>query len=407
MSKQQEAREKILSEVIKNHSGEANTMVLLPTGAGKTNISFQLGLSKNGNKKSSLRIWVYDTSNIDGMYQEIKDRGLENAFSSVEVVSYASSGKNYGEVDIEVFDEIHRGLGEITSKNHINNKNLSKYKIFTTATLTEEEILDIKRIWGSMGDYRMTLDEAIAMELVPPPSIVILNVTPDKRSNTEEVKYGKETYKVSQQSKLNKFNKDIAYWIDSYKNDKNKPKYMKNKFLQLGSQRLSYMATIKTDIVKELTNIIPSRKIIFCGSVAQAKEIGGSKHTLSSKEKDNEQKLDDFNNGKIDLLTVKQKVKEGTNLVNCQTGIITQIGNQQRDIIQMTGRILRHKNPVVFFVVLNDKKDKALFQQNRSAINRDYIVAEHTIKDIFMGEESKKELQDFIENLYGNVLESN
>lgn len=404
MNKQQQAREQILKDVLDKHSGENNTMVLLPTGSGKTNISFRLGLSKSNNKKSSLRVWVYDTSNIDGMFKEIEDRGLTDSFKSVEVVSYASSGKDHGEVDIEVFDEIHRGLGEITSKNHIANVNLSKYKIFTTATLSDEEILRIKEIWGGMGDYRMTLDEAIDMELVPPPSIVIINVDPNKVEQTEEVKYGKEVYKVSQQSKLNKFNKDIAYWIDSYKNDRKKPAYMKNKFLQLGSQRLRYMASIKTNIVKELTNIVPSRKIAFCGSVAQAKEIGGSKHTLSSKEKDNAQKLEDFNNKKIDLLTVKQKVKEGTNLVDCQTGIITQIGNQQREVIQMTGRILRHDNPVVIFVVLNDKKDKSLFYQNREAINDKYVVAEYTVKDIFMGEESKSELKDFIDNLYNNVL---
>ena len=399
--KQQKGRDILLKEVLGKTKSNNRTMLLLPTSTGKTYIGFRALLAQNG-KPGSLRIWVYEVGNIEGMYQEIKDRGLQDLFTSIEVVSYASSSKKLNPVDMEMFDEIHRGLGEKTLRNHDRNKNLSKYKVFTTATLKETEIYKIEKTFGKMDTiYTKTLDEVIDMGIVPTPNIVILRVDPDDTKRTEEVKYGKKKFKVTQKQKLQKITKDISYWINLYEESPTKS-WMKTKFLRLGGSRMSYMADIKTNVAEALRDIIPDRKIFFCGSVKQAKKIGGTKHTLSSKEKNNEEKLARFNNKEIDLLTVKQKAKEGTNLVDTQTGVIIQIGNQEREIIQMTGRVLRHPKPVVFLIVLNDKKDKNLLEKNLNTINYKYVIGDYQVGSSLL--ENKKDLETKINRIYNKVL---
>ncbi len=110
--------------------------------------------------------------------------------------------------------------------------------------------------------------------------------------------------------------------------------------------RLKFLAECKNSLVKELLDKISDKRVLtFCTSIEQTEVLG--KNCIHSRNKDAEDILKRFNDGKINHITACQVLNEGVNLKECQFGVFANINASGIIKVQRVGRILRHKHPVV------------------------------------------------------------
>lgn len=161
----------------------------------------------------------------------------------------------------------------------------------------------------------------------------------------------------TQQEKYDYYTESINYFTSQYR--ENPMPYIKNKFLQLGTQRKRYLASIKTDVARKVIERIKDKKYIcFTGSVPQAKELGGE-NTVYSANKNNNQTVEDFNEGLIKSIYAVNMLKEGVNLSNIEASLVIQLSSKELDIVQRTGRILRAKvQPEQYIIYFKDTQDE-------------------------------------------------
>ena len=148
---------------------------------------------------------------------------------------------------------------------------------------------------------------------------------------------------------------------------------VKNKWLKLCGERLKWLSELKNDTIKKLlVNLKDERVLTFCSSIEQTKILG--KNCINSKNKESLNILTQFNEGKINHITACNILNEGCNLYDCRIGLYANLNNSDTIIIQRTGRILRHKNPVIiipYFIHTREAElvDKMIENYNPELIN--------------------------------------
>jgi superfamily II DNA or RNA helicase len=138
-------------------------------------------------------------------------------------------------------------------------------------------------------------------------------------------------------------------------------------------ERKRFIASQKTKKATSLLKELQDKRLIcFTGSVAQAKELGG-KYAVHSKNKNNQELIDNFNDYQSDKLFAVGMLREGMNLSSLDCAVIVQLDNQEKSLVQMTGRSLRSLAPKVFIIVLRDTMDMKYLEKAKSVFNPEYI----------------------------------
>lgn len=395
--KQNEAREKLKKDLHKSIGKSKEVLIELPTGTGKTGIALEQAIIQSPKALPTLRFYVPETTNIISIKKEIEDRGYQYKFKDIDVLCYRSIHLVEEPADVTIYDETHHLFGEKTFEHYLKNR--GEINIYVSATIDEEQHYQLKQNTENLKKYSKTTDEVVDMGILPESSVYIWRVEVDDTKKKYEVKYGSKTYKVTAKGKLDKFAKDIRYFMNLWDTNKKKNGYALTRVKNIGSERKRFIASLKTDIAKELMENIQGRRIVFCGSVKQSQEIGGKKYSIvgTNKKKDNEKKFNDFNNRKIDVLTTVGKLQESVNLVDCQSAVLVQLGNQAREFIQKRGRVLRVLEPIVHIIVVNDSKDEDFLDTTMTHINHSSIKGDYIIRDLY-------DVKPHLNNIYG-ILE--
>jgi len=379
--KRKKTRDDVQSEIVGLSKEHKNLFMEWVTGLGKT-----LGAFKIIKEHKGRWLFVYkETTHLNNHLDDLEKHGLSYLNERIDWTTYHSIHK-FKDVEYTgvILDECH------ASTSDLRQEKLSEFKdckvIATSATIDSEVKRVLTSIFGSFFTHKVTFDDALEWEILPKPKIYLIPLVLDdeKVKETIVIKKGKKpskkvetsfngrweymkakdteiTVHCTEQQKYDYFTDQINYFSNLYRT--NGQIYIKNRFLQLGTQRKRYLASIKTDVAKLILERIKDKKYIcFTGSVPQAKELGGE-NTVYSASKKNEQTVSDFNEGIIKSIYAVNMLKEGVNLNDIEASLVIQLSSKELDIVQRTGRILRAKvQPEQYIIYFKDTQDEKYLQ---------------------------------------------
>lgn len=390
-------REEAQAEAL-NLTTNTNIILKWATGVGKS-LGFIL-MQEALNPKLTY-IVVAERAHIKNWTDEYKKHGKEDLLKNTKIFCYASLSKYKNtEVDLICLDEGHHIVTELRleSLHEIKRKNV----ILLSATITDR---DIDKLTESIGPFVITdlsLREAVESGILPEPTIYIIPLTLDSqhkvhtiiftRGKSEKYVHIRCDYKDMWEYKKNKLKypnlhltivataaqkhmymeKLVDYYRGLY--FRTQAEFSKNKWLLSGIERKRFLAECKTDEVKELLRLVQDKRFVcFCGSIKQARELSGSINLVCSEVKNSLQIIDDFNNEIISNIYVIDMLKEGSNLVKIQVGIMIQLDGNEGPFIQKSGRIMRAENPLIFLFYYKHTKDEDYLANVLKEVNPEHV----------------------------------
>ena len=350
---------------------------------------------------------VAETAHKSNWKLEFDKWGLK--IDNVVMECYASLKKYRNSYwDLVIFDEAHH-LGsdlrmDVLTELHAQNI------ILLSATLPDQVMQAVTEVFGEFVTSKVTLKEAIEWGILPQPKVYLIPLTLDSTypNCTIIEEWGKKekrvTYKCkfherweyvrnknkypnvtleiscTQQQKYDYLSDQFEYWRSQF--FRTRQEFIKNKWLQVGSQRKRFLGESKTDAVRLLLHKIQNKRFIcFCTSIEQAELLGG-KNAIHSKKDNSLDIIDDFNTKKIDNLFAVGMLQEGQNLTDIEAGVIVQLDGQERAFVQKFGRSLRATDPIQFIFYYKDTRDTEYLENVLEGINEEYITEVDNLIDL-------------------------
>lgn len=387
-------------EEVTNHIRESpncNYLLILPTGHGKTYQALTI-IDKYILEPKAILIVVPRLILIDNWKEEFEKFGFSHYLPYVTFTTYNSLHKH---VDknwyITIYDECHH-LSERCKE--ITNKLYSKHNIFLSATVKQE-----LQYWIQYNylpeTIKINLRNAIDNDVLPDPKVLLIPLQLDTIFATETVKKESKNKKQwincsykDRWKYLKKYNCNIKctpyqYYleisndIDYWKKRAMGNNFFKNKWLHLCGERLKWLSNQKNDIILNLLKILKNyRTLTFCNSIEQTEILG--KYCINSKNKQSEEFLNMFNNKKIKHITSVNMLNEGINLVDCKLGIYACLNSSETLIKQKTGRLLRHKKPIIIIPYYINTREEELVKQMLENYNPDLVKTITNLEDIIL-----------------------
>lgn len=368
-------RENITEKVL---AIKGNVLAELPTGFGKSKLA--LTLVKHRNIHSVLI--VIPRLVLKKNWSEEINKWLSNYELKVSFSTYVSLPKLVGNTyESVIFDECH----------HLSERCLDalmdikiKHSFLLTATLKKEKLWEINTLFKP---FRIKVESKEAMEedVLPTPKVEYIPLSLDNIVQSQTIvknSKGKETLSIDFKDRWKYINNkayskyrleikctekqyydDITSTIEYYKK-RNYNEMMKNKWLKTCGDRLKWLSSLKKEKIKQLLKELKDKRtILFCASIEDTEYYG---NPVNSKISDNNLKL--FNEHKINHISCVNMLDEGVNLADCQIGIWTLLNASERMNIQKIGRLLRHKNPILYFLYFENTREEEIINKIKEEI---------------------------------------
>lgn len=365
----EEVRDEILS--VPNH----NLLLELTTGFGKSKLALDI-MAQRVKPGSKVLIVVPRLVLMENWAKEISKWGYDEYLIAVEFVTYMSFPKKADRYDVVIFDECH----------HLSERCLEAlesysidYSILLSATVKREHRRALQCSFNQLYCKKVSAREAIDEEVLPDPRVYLIPLTLDNRYATEEIiknPKAKESVTISYRERWayknekrvkviikcteREYYEDMSSMIAWYKRKIFIPTF-KNLFLRASGNRLNWLSNKKTSYVKALLDLLDKeRTLTFCNGIEHTQELG--KYCINSKNKQSEEYLEGFNEGRIHHITACNMLNEGMNLVDCRVGIYGTLNSSDTLIKQKLGRLLRHKEPIIVIPYYKDTRDEEIVE---------------------------------------------
>lgn len=387
-------RDEVLNEILKIKS--KNILLELPTGFGKTKLAIEK--TKSLDVKTVLLV-VSRIVHKDNWMKEF-DKWWKDRNVLITMTTYASLHKYAGKYDVVLFDEAHH-LSERCRDIFKGFK--YKYCILLSATISQSLKDELNILFNDLYVYKKSLRDAIDNKILPDPLIYFIPldlndklptefyvVNPKAKGKTIESSYALRWQYIKQkmhpvkiyctQKQYNaELDNKIKWLKDRFMMSKNQA--IKFRWLQLCNKRLKWLSDKKISYVQKLLfNLNDCRTLTFCGSIEQTEFFG--KYCINSKNKDSLNNLKLFNDHKINHITSCNMLNEGVNLSDCQIGIYANLNSSDILIKQKTGRLLRHKKPVIIIPYFRGTREEEIADKMKENYNPKLIRITNDISDI-------------------------
>lgn len=380
-------RDNIKEEILKIENN--NILLELATGTGKTALAIQL--MKKYNPKSLLII-VPRLVLIDNWKHELNKFKASRFIPRITFSTYVGLNKCIGNsYDMCVADEGH----------HLSDRSLEFLEtikrdrnIILSATVNRNMLYTLSYNFKDLYHYKIGLKETIQSDILPDPRVILIPLKLNNGIPTEciwknpkgldpviEVPYAlrwsaikQKKFKVRIYCTEQQYYNDLSDTIEWYKKKaiSSRNEAMKSRWLKLCGDRLKWLSDKKTNtILLELEEKLKDeRTLTFCNSIEQTEIIG---NCINSKNKYSMNILSKFNTKKINHISSVNMLNEGCNLNDCRIGIFGVLNSSDIMVIQKSGRILRHKEPIIiipYYVGTREEelKDKMLENYNPELI---------------------------------------
>lgn len=380
------------------------------TGCGKTKQAIKAIDLLDKTKPNKVLIVIAEVAHKSNWIDEFNKWGkelLNNINLDINIICYNSLHHYKDEhFDLVILDECHHIGTEI--RIDILKSIFSDRFILLSATVDRLLINDMSFIIGPVYISAITLQNAIDWGLIPAPKIYLMPLELDNticNQVIEEIRGKKDRLitirctvrdkwkylkdkrnypnlrlliSCTERQKYNDLDMKIDYYMKLLKSKIGRNSWsceaIRNKMLQYGSQRKSFLGILKDKRAKEIiSNFKECRYICFCSNIEQADRLGGS-HAVHSKKDDAMNVINKFNNKEINSLFVVGMLKEGQNLKDIEKGLIIQLDGKIRAFIQKSGRILRAKQPEIYIIYFKGTQDEVYLNRALEGLNPEYIV---------------------------------
>lgn len=364
----------------------------LSTGVGKTKLSLLKMAQWKSRFGGKFLIVIPKLVLIDNWKTEFKKFGYEDLLEDTIFTTYNSLQKHLdNEWTAIVYDEIQH----LSDRCKLIQQKM-KYKCFLGLSATIKR--DIKNwLWYNVRGLewiRMGLKDAIDNDVLPNPKVVLIPLKLDNKAISEVIVKNPKAKKVMEVSYKDKFkcrDKNVQYrihctqqqWYDDIQGmiqwlDQHAPRMA---YLKKCNDRLKWLSEKKTGFVKDLLKrITRHRVIVFCSSIAQSKELG--MNSINSKDGIAQDILDKFNNKEINKVTCCQILNEGVNVTDCRIGVFANLNASETITIQRSGRILRHKKPLIVIPYYINTRDEQLMNKMIKNYDPNMIVKINDLNEL-------------------------
>lgn len=371
-----------------------NPYVLLqyPTGYGKSRLAIERVKKDVSGIGKTLLIIVYRNVHKKNWIKELKEWWEDyDKHIKVEFTTYAGMHNKVGTYDYAIFDECH----------HLTLRCLELLKsyffshiTFLSATVSDKLVQHLKiwyrNLYYSKIDVRVAIDEGV----LPDPTVYLIPMTLKHDFPTESIwknpkakgrviecswaerwKFIKQkNFKVriycTQFQYVQDLNSQITYWRNLTM--RTHSEMARNRWMRLCLDRLKYLSDIKTGFVRELLEYLKDyRTLTFCNSIEHTKQLG--ENYINSKNKNYQEVLDAFNEGKIKHITACDMLNEGMNLTDCRVGIYANLNSSDTLIKQKTGRLLRHSQPVIIIPYYKGTREQEIVESMLENYNPELV----------------------------------
>lgn len=365
-------QKKALTAVLESNS---RAVLELATGVGKTLVGLQwldtmrhMILAQNESESKGLIVVPTIELRDTGWPEEATKWDI--SLDKVKIICYSSLAKEkLDKYDFIIYDEFHRTTLPNLKKLVEYLKNPKVYALGLTATLPkrvvyeeDKERIDMLRSILPIV-YRVTIDEAVDLGLVADFEIIVLKYHIDEVNRNVLGGTAKSSF---MQTELARYKYLTTNLQRATLMAKSNPKMMGFKFSAL-SKRTQFIYNLPSKFTLAHRCLKQLRKdglrtVVFAGSIEQANGLCGDNvfHSESSREA-----LDNFQNGKSDLIGSVRCLNEGHNLYTPDQALVVQLDSVERSIIQRIGRIIRvrydnltFKARIVILVALKTADEK-------------------------------------------------
>jgi superfamily II DNA or RNA helicase len=407
LKSQNEVREEVQGKALELSKNFKALVIEWATGVGKTYASVKIVDEIIKNNPNAIGYLICkESTHKKNWIDDINTHKMSHILKNVETILYASLHKLKKKADFIILDECHA----ITEKRATELRRIigpNTRIIFLSATIPKEKKFLMELIAKEKPKYyTINLLESIRLGLLPKPRVIVHDIelkNDEKRIYQFEMFKGvkaksviktvvfKERWKLFnsyQHIRLNVLCNELEYYtylsdqmefldkqIREEFSDFFKRMMMKNKFLNIASQRKKFIASAKTKKAREiLDSFVKSRYICFTGSIEQSLELGGNSSVNSKNHKKvNQELIDGFNSRMYSMLFAVNMLREGLNLTEVQKGLIIQLDSTVGSYFQMLGRMLRHKFPEVHLIRLKGTQDEKYFERAMVDFSEDFI----------------------------------
>lgn len=381
------SREEI--EEFLNHDNHLKYILDLSTGVGKSRLSLLKMAQWREIFGGCFLIVIPKLVLIDNWKTEFKKIGFEDLLNVTVFTTYNSLQKHLeDEWTAVIFDEVQH----LSDRCKFILENM-RYKCFLGLSATIKK--DLKNwLWYNIRGLewvKMGLKDAIDNEVLPNPKVILIPLKLDNKAISEVIvknPKAKKSLEVSYQDRYKCRDKNIKYhihctqqqWYNETESliawlDQHAPKFA---YLKKCGERLKWLSEKKTEFVKELLRrITRHRVIVFCNNIEQSKMLG--MNSINSKDGMAQEILDKFNNREINKVTVVAILNEGVNVSDCKIGVFANLNASETITVQRSGRILRHKQPVIIIPYYINTRDEVLAMRMIQNYDPNMIV---TITDL-------------------------
>lgn len=376
-----------------------NIAIQAATGVGKSKLALDLcrNMVEPGEQLPSVLLVVAEIAHIQNWKDEIDKWSYDGP---VFICCYASLKKYRNtEWDVIIFDEAHHLGSEL--RLDIFSTIAATHMLFLSATLKESLIGTLELHCGPIKIIKMGLQDAFNANILPEPKINLIPLTLDNKTVNHFIveEWGNKARRVrincaykdrwlykrnksrypnveliiscTQQQKYDYITEQFNYYKKRYMSCRNEA--IKNKWLQWGSRRKTFLGLEKTAIAAQLLQKIGDKRLIcFCTNIAQA-DMLSQETSVHSQKKDSLNIIQKFNNGEINSLYAVGMLQEGVNLTGIEAGIIIQLDGEERAFIQKFGRTLRADSPEQYIIYFRATRDEEYLNNALENIDKNYI----------------------------------
>jgi superfamily II DNA or RNA helicase len=342
----------------------------ISTGVGKSLIAIRIIESYGG----FWHIVIAETVHEQNWINEFQKHGKENLLNQVKFYCYQSLHKNL-EGGNYICDEIHHLQSEIRIGHlrTIVGNGLNKF-IGLSATLTINQKQKIRDVIGEFHTYRVTMNSAIELGILPQPVVYFCGVNLDNKLRIHRFNFNKDKYVICTERE---YYDRISDRIDWYRNQymESRSESIRLRWLKTAMDRKRFLSECKTVHANNLIQSLSGRRMIcFTGSVDQSLSLsnGRSIHSKLGK-KAVASLIDKFNSEEIDSLFCTGMLREGINLTNIEVGIVVQLDNSEKFFIQTLGRSLRAMFPEQYVMYVIDTQDEVYCNTVLENFDKQYV----------------------------------
>lgn len=374
-----------------------NIVIEAGTGVGKTRLALEK-IRQLYTQDCKILIVIPRNVLIQNWIDEFEKWHYADMLANVTFVTYVSFPKMAGSWDICVFDEAHhltercRGALEMCT---ISNC------IFLSATLKYELQEYLHNRYGhDISHIKVSTRKAIDEDVLPDPKILLIPLQLDNRRaniiyEKNKPKYGEKPLVIPYEQKWNyrnykgalsyrctqrQYYNEISGLIAWYKK-KNFNPVMKNIWLHKCGVRLQWLSMNKLPYTMKIVDKVTARHqrfVVFCNTIVESQAL----HIPAVNSETGLGNLARFNEGRINKIVAVNCLNEGVNMFDCQFGIFNAVNTSKTMQIQKTGRLLRHKSPIIIIPYFLYTREEEIVNKWLQDFNENLIHKLNGIEDL-------------------------